>query len=115
MALPWNDGSVFQFSAPLRTHRNPRKRATGKIRTRWLGKNMFNLIKTRRPNTPETKVTDLDKINTDIKAQLKHVTDLDCHALTVSRMLCILHPKIQTGPAKTRMGLKLKQRKRLTY
>ena len=52
MALPWNDGGTFQFSAPPKTPRNPRKRTTGKIRTRWLGKNRFNPIKTRRPNTP---------------------------------------------------------------
>ena len=68
MTLPWNDGSGFQFSAPLKMPRNPRKRTTGKIRPRWLGKNRLNPIKTRSPNTPETKVTVLDRINTDIKA-----------------------------------------------
>ena len=29
-ALPWNDGSAFQFSAPSKMLRNPRKRTTGK-------------------------------------------------------------------------------------
>ena len=33
-----------------------------------MGKNRLNPIKTRRPNTPETKVSDLDKINTNIEA-----------------------------------------------
>ena len=70
MALSWKDGSAFQFSAPPKMPRNPRKRTTGKIRTRWLGKNRFNPIKTRRPNTQETKVTDLDRIDTDIKAPI---------------------------------------------
>ena len=68
MALPWNDDSAFQFSAPPKTTRNPRKRTTGEMRTRWLGKNRFNPIKTRRPNTAKAKVSDLDKIDTDIKA-----------------------------------------------
>ena len=30
-ALPWNDGSVFQFSVPLKLPGNPRKRTSGKI------------------------------------------------------------------------------------
>ena len=47
--------------------------------------------------------------------QLKHVTDLDCHALIVSRVLCILHPKSQTDPTRTGTALKIKQKKRLTY
>ena len=53
MALPWNDGRAFKFSAPPKMSRNPRKRTTGKIRTRWSGKNRFNPIKTRRPNTTD--------------------------------------------------------------
>ena len=71
--MPWNDGSAFQFSAPQKMPRNPRKRTTGKIRTRRLGRNRFNPIKMRRPNTPKTKVSDLDRIDADIKAK---VTDL---------------------------------------
>ena len=59
---------MFQFSAPPKMPRNPRNRTTGKITTRWLGKNRFNPIKTRRPNTPEAKVSDLDMINTNIEA-----------------------------------------------
>ena len=70
MALPWNDSSAFQLSAPPKMPRNPWKRTTGKIRTRWLGKNRFNPIKARRSYTQETKVTDLDRTNTDIKASI---------------------------------------------
>ena len=67
MTLPWNNSSACKFFAPSKMPRNPRKRTTGKIRTRWMGKNRFNLIKTRRPNTPEAKVSDLDKIDVDIE------------------------------------------------
>ena len=70
MTVPWNDGSVFQFFAPPKTPRNPRKRTTGKIRTRWSGRNSFNSIKTRRPNTPDTKVSELDKIDSAIKVPI---------------------------------------------
>ena len=49
--------------------RNPRKRTAGKIRTRWLGKNRFNPIKTRRPNIPQAKVSDVDTI-ADIEASV---------------------------------------------
>ena len=70
MTVPWNDGSAFQFSAPPKTSRNPTKRTTGKIRTRWSGRNRFNPIKARRHNTPETKVSELDKIDTDIRAPI---------------------------------------------
>ena len=42
--------------------RNLRKQTTGKIRTRWSGRNRFNPIKMRRPNTPDTKVLELDKV-----------------------------------------------------
>ena len=38
------------------------------------------------------------------------MTDLVCHALIASRVLCILHPKNQTGPAKIGMVPKLKQK-----
>ena len=66
--LPWNDGSTFQFSALPKMPRNPRKRTTGKIRTRWSGKNGFKPIKTRRSNTPEANMSDLDTIDTNIEA-----------------------------------------------
>ena len=36
---------------------------TGKILTKWSGRNRFNPIKMRRPNTPDTKVLELDRIN----------------------------------------------------
>ena len=51
MTLSWNDGSMFQFSALLKMPTNPRKRTSGKIRTRWSSKNRFHPVKTRRPNT----------------------------------------------------------------
>ena len=51
--------------------RNPRKQTTGKIRTRWLGRNMFNPIKMRRPNTPNTKVSELDKVYIKAPIQTK--------------------------------------------
>ena len=63
MMIPWNNGNTVQFSAPPKMPRNPRKCTTGKIRTRWSGRNQFNPKKTRRPNTPDTKVSDLNKIN----------------------------------------------------
>ena len=85
MVLPWNDGSVFQFSAPPKMPRNPRKKATGKIRTKWLGRNRFNPTKTRKPNAPETKVSDLDKIDTDIKAP---VLTKACHRFGLSCPYC---------------------------
>ena len=69
VTLPWNNDSTFLFSAPPRMSRI-QKRTTCKIRTRWLGKNRFNPIKTRRPNTPEAKVSDLDTIDIDIEAPL---------------------------------------------
>ena len=56
MTIPWNDGNTFQFSTPSKMPRNLRKQTTGKIRTRWSGRNSFNPIKMRRPNTPDTKV-----------------------------------------------------------
>ena len=48
--LPWNNGNIFQFSAPSMTSRNPRKRATGKIRARQSSKSRYNPMKVRRPN-----------------------------------------------------------------
>ena len=66
--MPWNAGSMFQFSIPPKMPRNPRKRTTGKIRTRWLGRNRFNPIKMTRPNTLDTKVSELDNI--DINAPI---------------------------------------------
>ena len=64
MTVPWNYGNVFQFSTPPKMFRNPRKQTTGKIRTRWSGRNRFNPIKMRRHNTPDAKVLELDKIDT---------------------------------------------------
>ena len=70
MAMPWNSGSAFQFSVPPMMPRNSRRRTTGKIRTRWLGKNRFNPIRFRKPNNPDIKVTERDTIDIDIKAPL---------------------------------------------
>ena len=67
-ALPWNSGSIFQFSAPPMTSQNPRKRAPGKIRAKWWSKSRYKPMKVRWSNTPEIKVTDLDAIDMDNKA-----------------------------------------------
>ena len=93
--VPWSDGSAFQFPAPPKMPRNPRKRATGKIRTRWLGRNRFNPIKTRRLNTPDMKVSELDKIDTDIKAP---ILTKACDRFGLSCSYCkqgALHPSPQ--------------------
>ena len=65
MMITWTDSNTFQFSASPKMPRDLRKQTTGKIRTWWLGRNWFNPIKMRRPNTPDTKVSELDKV--DIK------------------------------------------------
>ena len=65
MALPWNNGSTFQFPAPPKMPRNPRKKNHWQNQNQWLGKNRFNPIKTRRPNTPEAKMTDLNQVDTN--------------------------------------------------
>ena len=120
MAMPWNDGNTIQFSAPLKMLRNQRKRTTGKIRARWSGRNRFSPIKMRRPNTQETKMSDLDKVD-------KIDTGINAPVLTkaynIFGLLCsfckqgALHPspKSWTGPAKTGMVSKLKQKERPIY
>ena len=65
--LPWNNGNTFQFSAPPMAQNNPRKRAPGKIRARQLNKSRYNPMKAKRPNAPETTMTNLDTIDTDKK------------------------------------------------
>ena len=61
---PLNNGNLVPFSAPPKMPRNPRKHATGKIRTRWSNRNhRFNPIKTNRFNTMDTKTTDINKID----------------------------------------------------
>ena len=47
-AMPWIDGSTFQFSALPKMPINPRKRTTGKIRIRWSDRNRFNHIPQRQ-------------------------------------------------------------------
>ena len=51
MTIPWNDGNTVQFSTPPKMSRNLRKQTTGKVRTRWSGRNQFNPVKMKRPNT----------------------------------------------------------------
>ena len=70
--FPWsNNGNTFQFCAPPMTQNNPRMRAPGKIRARWSNKTRYNPMKTKRPNTPEKSVTDMDITDMDkMKAPL---------------------------------------------
>ena len=67
MTMPWNNSNMVQFSAPPKMLRNLRKWSTSKIRTRW-AEIASNPIKTRRPNTPDTKASELDRV--DIKAPI---------------------------------------------
>ena len=69
--LPWNNGNMFQFSAPPMMQNKPRKRASGKIRARWSNKSRYNLMKAERPNTSETTINNLDAIDTDKKVLLR--------------------------------------------
>ena len=60
MTMPWNNGTMVQFSALPKSSQNLRKHAIGKIRTRWSNRNQrFNLIKTNGYNTMNTKPTDM--------------------------------------------------------
>ena len=62
--IPWNNGNTVQFFDPHKMHRNPKKCAPGKIRTRWSNRNhRFNPIKTNRYNTMDTKIADMNKID----------------------------------------------------
>ena len=61
--LQW--GNTFQFAALPVTQTNQRKRAPGKIRARWSSKSRNNPMKTKRPNTPETSLTNMDMTDTD--------------------------------------------------
>ena len=114
-AMPWNNGSAFQFSAHPKMPRKPRKRTTGKMRTRWFGRTRFNPIKMRRPNTPDTKVSELDKINI-----MAPILTKVCDRLGLSCSYCkqdTLHPSSQEteGPARIGMVPKLNQKKRQTH
>ena len=60
--ISWNDSNTVKFYAPPKMPRNQETQTTGKIRTRWSGRNRFNPIKMRRPNTPDTKVLELDEV-----------------------------------------------------
>ena len=112
--------AVHISSLPLPSCLETHKGTTGKIRSRWSGGNRFNPIKAKRPNTPEAKVSDQDAIDADIE------TPVPVKACNRFRLSCsyskqgalILHPKNQTGIAKTGMELRTKERKRqksLTY
>ena len=84
MTMSWNNGNSVQFSAPPTTARNPRKHATGKIRTGWLNRNhRINPIKTNRFNTMDTKMTDMNKIDI-IKPTSKKV----CEGFSLSCSYC---------------------------
>ena len=70
--------------------RNLREQTTGKIRTRWSDRNWFNQIKVGRPNTPDTKVSELDRL--DIKAP---VLKKACDSFGLSCSYCeqgVLYP-----------------------
>ena len=86
---------MFQFSAPPMMQNNPRKRAPGKIRARWSNKSRYNPMKTKRPNTPEMTVNNLDTIDTDKKVQISVKM---CDRFGPSCSFCkqnILHPSPQ--------------------
>ena len=95
--LPWsNSGNTFQFSAPPVTQNNPRKRAPGKIRARWSNKSRYNPMKTKRPNTPETSVTNMD--TTDMDKMKVPLSVKVCERFGPSCSFCkqnILHPSPQ--------------------
>ena len=112
MTMPWNDGSTFQSSAPPKMPRNPRKRTTDKIRTRWSGRNRFNPIKMRSPMLQTQRCQNWTKLTLTLRPQyqLRHVTDLVCHALTKGRVLHTLHPKSWIGPARIGMVARLSER-----
>ena len=46
------------------TQTNPRKKALGKMRVRWSNKARYSPMKTKRPNTPDSLVT--NKVTTDM-------------------------------------------------
>ena len=110
---PWNDSNSnrVQFSATPKMPRSLRKQTTVKIRPRWSGRNQFNPIKTRRPNTLDTKVSESDRVN--IKAPILtracdsfRASGYSAHI--VSRVPCILHLKSQIG--QVRIGMVLRPR-----
>ena len=90
MTIPWKDNNTFQFSTPSKMPRYLTKQTTGKIRTRWLSRNQFNPIKTKRHNTPDIKVSELDRV--DIKAPILIKA---CDSFSLSCLYCkqgVLHP-----------------------
>ena len=77
--MPWNNGGTVQFSVPLKTPRNLRKHALGKIRTRWSNRNhRFNPIKTNRYNAMNTDLLmiDINKIDIIKPTPKGHVSTL---------------------------------------
>ena len=81
----------FNFLPLPRCPENPRKHATGKIRTRWSNRNhKFNPIKTSRFHTIDTEMSDLNKINI-IAPTLRKA----CNGFSLSCSYCkqgTLHP-----------------------
>ena len=95
--LPWsNSGNTFQFSTPPVTQNNPRKGAPGKIRARWSNKSRYNTMNTKRPNTPETSLTNMDTTHMD-KTKEPLLAKV-CKRFGLSCSFCkqhILHPSPQ--------------------
>ena len=107
--LPWrNNGDTFQYSAPSVTQTSPGKRAPGKIRARWSNKPRYNPMKTKRPNTPESSVTNMDTTDTDkTKVPLSvKVCERFESILLILQAICLvsLTPKSQTGQMKIGLG-----------
>ena len=80
MTTPWNNGTTFQFSAPLKIPRNLRK-----MRTRWSNRyHRFNPIKTNRYNTMSREMVDMNKIDI-IKPTPKRACECLCPTCSYCR------------------------------
>ena len=92
--LQWDN--TFQFSALTVTHNNPRKSAPGKIRARWSNKSRHNPMITRRPNTPDAPVTNMDTADMDkMKMPLSVIV---CNRFRLICQFCkqnVMHPSPQ--------------------
>ena len=62
--ITWNNDTMPPFSTSQKLPQNPRKHASGKIKTGWFRCNhRFNPVKTNRCNTLDTDPTAMNKIN----------------------------------------------------
>ena len=116
--LPWNNGNIFQFSAPPMMQNNPKKRSPGKIKARWSNKSRYNPMKAKRPNTLEMTMNNLDAIDTDKKvplsAKVSNRFGLFCSFCNWN--VLHPHPRSQTGQMKIGLGhIKVHIKGRLTY